>query len=85
MRRLALARSGGFLTFDSNSVFVPIGFAAPELTDNSEVVGGSAYGAAGVAGGDGSRAISAKEISVAKFQARSFSNLLATFVAGKTA
>ncbi|TNY24767.1 NAD(P)H:quinone oxidoreductase, type IV [Rhodotorula diobovata] len=66
-------------------VFVPIGFAAPELTDNSEVVGGSAYGAAGVAGGDGSRAISAKEISVAKFQARSFSNLLATFVAGKTA
>lgn len=40
--------------------FVPIGFAASQLTDNSEIVGGSAYGAAAIANGDGSRAVSAK-------------------------
>ena len=40
--------------------FVPIGFAASQLTDNSEIVGGSAYGAAAIAGGDGSRAVSPK-------------------------
>ncbi|GAA5833409.1 hypothetical protein JCM9279_001515 [Rhodotorula babjevae] len=66
-------------------IYVPIGFAAPELSDNGEIVGGSAYGAAGVAGGDGSRQISAKELNVARYQAKFFTNTVATFVAGKTA
>ncbi|SCV71894.1 BQ2448_4588 [Microbotryum intermedium] len=65
--------------------YVPIGFAAPQLTDLSEVVGGSAWGAAGVAAGDGSRAISEKETAVAEFQGKSFANLVNTFVAGKSA
>ncbi|SCZ88713.1 BZ3500_MvSof-1268-A1-R1_Chr2-1g04588 [Microbotryum saponariae] len=65
--------------------YVPIGFAAPQLTDLSEVVGGSAWGAAGVAAGDGSRAISEKETAIAKFQGKSFANLVNTFVAGKSA
>ncbi|BGP48527.1 hypothetical protein JCM10450v2_004403 [Rhodotorula kratochvilovae] len=64
-------------------LFVPIGFAAPELTDNSEVVGGSAYGAAGVANGDGSRQISTKELAIARYQAKFFTTTLAQFVAGK--
>ncbi|KDE08849.1 hypothetical protein MVLG_00950 [Microbotryum lychnidis-dioicae p1A1 Lamole] len=65
--------------------YVPIGFAAPQLTDLSEVVGGSAWGAAGVAAGDGSRAISEKETAIAEFQGKSFANLVNTFVAGKSA
>lgn len=43
-------------------------YSAPELTDISELRGGSPYGAATVAGGDGSRQPSAKELSLAKFQ-----------------
>ncbi|KPV74955.1 uncharacterized protein RHOBADRAFT_36925 [Rhodotorula graminis WP1] len=64
-------------------IYVPIGFAAPELSDNGEIVGGSAYGAAGIAGGDGSRAISAKELNVARYQAKFFTQTVATFEAGK--
>ncbi|GAA5843382.1 hypothetical protein JCM11251_002465 [Rhodosporidiobolus azoricus] len=64
-------------------IYVPIGFAASELTDNSEVVAGSAYGAAAIAGGDGSRAVSEKELKIAKFQAQSFSKIVKQYVAGR--
>ncbi|MDA8481855.1 NAD(P)H:quinone oxidoreductase [Pseudomonas resinovorans] len=43
-------------------------YSAPELTDISELRGGSPYGAATVAGADGSRTPSAKELALAKFQ-----------------
>ncbi|MBM7062574.1 NAD(P)H:quinone oxidoreductase [Pseudomonas sp. UL073] len=43
-------------------------YTAPELTDISELRGGSPYGAATVAGSDGSRQPSAKELALAKFQ-----------------
>ncbi|MDH4569844.1 NAD(P)H:quinone oxidoreductase [Pseudomonas sp. BN414] len=43
-------------------------YSAPELSDISELRGGSPYGAATVAGSDGSRQPSAKELSLAKFQ-----------------
>ena len=43
-------------------------YSAPELTDISELRGGSPYGAATVAGADGSRMPSAKELALAKFQ-----------------
>ncbi|BGP16543.1 hypothetical protein JCM10213v2_004545 [Rhodosporidiobolus nylandii] len=66
-------------------LFVPIGFAAPELTDNSEVVAGSAYGAAAIAGGDGSRQVSEKELKVAKYQAQFFTRIVKQFVAGASA
>jgi hypothetical protein len=46
------------------------GFAAPELSDNSVVIGGSAWGAAAVANGDGSRAVTEKEKSIATNQAQ---------------
>ncbi|GAA6026184.1 hypothetical protein JCM11491_003874 [Sporobolomyces phaffii] len=66
-------------------IYVPSGFASPELTDLTEIVGGSAYGAAAIAGGDGSRQVSEKELAVAKFQGSSFAKTVAQFVAGKSA
>lgn len=36
-------------------IFVPLGFTTPELNKLDEVIGGSAYGAATITGGDGSR------------------------------
>lgn len=49
-------------------VYVGLPYACPELTDISEVKGGSPYGAATIAGPDGSRQPSAKELSMARFQ-----------------
>ncbi|BAN45820.1 NAD(P)H:quinone oxidoreductase [Metapseudomonas resinovorans] len=43
-------------------------YSAPELSDISELRGGSPYGAATVAAADGSRTPSAKELALAKFQ-----------------
>ncbi|KAJ3102635.1 hypothetical protein HK100_004339 [Physocladia obscura] len=56
--------------------FVPIGFAHPFLQDNSEIIGGSPWGAGTVAGGDGSRQVSDKEKAIAKFQGEQFAKLL---------
>ena len=64
---------------------VPIGFAASQLSDNTEIVGGSAYGAAAIASGDGSRAVTEKELAVATYQGQSFAKFVGTFVAGKSA
>lgn len=49
-------------------VYVGLPYTCPELTDISEVRGGSPYGAATIAGPDGSRTPSAKELSMARFQ-----------------
>lgn len=51
-------------------VYVGLPYSCPELTDISEVRGGSPYGAATIAGPDGSRQPSAKELSMARFQGR---------------
>ncbi|KAI8060790.1 NAD(P)H:quinone oxidoreductase, type IV [Gongronella butleri] len=64
-------------------IFVPLGFANPNLFDNSEVVGGSAWGAGTVANGDGSRQVSDKEKAIAKTQGTNFGNVVKTYVAGK--
>lgn len=58
------------LTTLASDSFVPIGFANPNLTDNSEIVGGSAYGAAAIAGGDGSRGLTEKELAIGTYQVR---------------
>ncbi|GAA5983334.1 hypothetical protein JCM10908_000245 [Rhodotorula pacifica] len=62
--------------------FVPNPYTAPELTDNSEVVGGGPYGAGAIAGGDGSRQVTVKETSIAKHQAKHFTKIVSQFVAG---
>jgi len=49
-------------------IIVGLPYSAPELADISEVGGGSPYGAATIAGPDGSRQPSQKELNLASFQ-----------------
>ena len=49
-------------------LFVGLPYACPELADTSEVKGGSPWGAATIAGADGSRQPSTKELAQARFQ-----------------
>ena len=51
-------------------IYVGLPYASPELADVSEVKGGSPWGAATIAGADGSRQPTAKELSQARFQGR---------------
>ena len=50
--------------------YVGLPYSCPELTDISEVKGGSPWGAATIAGADGSRQPSEKELAQARFQGR---------------
>lgn len=65
--------------------YVPLGYGNPLLSDLTEIVGGSAWGAAAIAGGDGSRAVSAKELALAEYQGAEFAKYVTTFVTGKAA
>ena len=49
-------------------IYVGLPYSCPELSDTSEVKGGSPWGAACIAGADGSRQPSAKELAQARFQ-----------------
>jgi NAD(P)H dehydrogenase (quinone) len=49
-------------------IIVGLPYSAPDLADISEVRGGSPYGAATIAGPDGSRQPSQKELNLASFQ-----------------
>lgn len=49
-------------------IYVGLPYSCPELADISEVKGGSPWGAATIAGADGSRQPSAKELAQARFQ-----------------
>ena len=51
-------------------IYVGLPYSCPELTDISEVRGGSPYGAGAIAGADGSRQPSAKELAMARFQGK---------------
>ena len=51
-------------------MYVGLPYACPELADISEVKGGSPWGAATIAGADGSRQPSAKELAQARFQGK---------------
>ncbi|KAI7896381.1 flavoprotein-like protein [Mucor mucedo] len=62
--------------------YVPLGFANSNLFDNSEVIGGSPYGAGTVANGDGSRQATEKELEIARTQGENFAKLLITFHRG---
>ncbi|KAK7743505.1 flavodoxin-like fold protein [Cytospora paraplurivora] len=55
-------------------IYVPFGFykAFGQLTDLTEVHGGSAWGAGTFASGDGSRQPSAKELEIAEIQGKTF-------------
>ena len=49
-------------------IFVGLPYSCPELSDISELKGGSPWGAATIAGPDGSRSPSEKELAQARFQ-----------------
>ena len=51
-------------------VYVGLPYACPELADISEVKGGSPWGAATIAGADGKRHPSEKELAMARFQGK---------------
>ena len=51
-------------------IYVGLPYSCPELTDISEVRGGSPLGAGTIAGPDGSRRPSVKELSMARFQGK---------------
>lgn len=58
-------------------IYVGLPYACPELTDISELKGGSPYGAATIAGPDGSRMPSAKELAMARFQGKHVAGIAA--------
>jgi NAD(P)H dehydrogenase (quinone) len=58
-------------------IYVGLPYTCPELTDISEVRGGSPYGAGTIAGADGSRQPSAKELAQARFQGRHVAGITA--------
>ena len=58
-------------------VYVGLPYACPELLDISELKGGSPYGAATIAGPDGSRQPNAKELAMARFQGKHVATLTA--------
>ncbi|KAJ2456995.1 hypothetical protein GGF42_002939 [Coemansia sp. RSA 2424] len=62
-------------------IYVPFGYANPHLFDNSEVIGGSAWGAGTIANGDGSRQPSEKELEIARDQGENFAKVVAKLAA----
>lgn len=62
----------------SSAVVLPVSRSItgiPEFFDISEVNGGTPYGASTIAGGDGSRQPSEKELAIARFQGKHVAEL----------
>lgn len=62
-------------------IYVGLPYSCPQLADISEVRGGSPYGAATIAGSDGSRQPSEKELAMAKFQGAHVAKIVAKLTA----
>lgn len=60
-------------------VYVPLGYSHPGMADNSQVHGGSPWGAGTFAGGDGKREVTELELDIAKTQGKSFYNTIKKF------
>ncbi|KAH7909281.1 flavoprotein-like protein [Hygrophoropsis aurantiaca] len=62
-------------------IFVPLGYkhTFPQLSNITEVRGGSPWGAGTFAGGDGSRQPSALELEIAQLQGKGFWNVVSKF------
>ncbi len=63
-------------------VIVGLPYSAPDLADISEVRGGSPYGAATIAGPDGSRQPSQKELNLASFQGHHVASIAQKLING---
>lgn len=66
-------------------IVVGLPYSAPDLADVSELRGGSPYGAGTVAGPDGSRQPSQKELNLASFQGHRVARLAKQLAAGRLA
>jgi NAD(P)H dehydrogenase (quinone) len=64
--------------------YVPLGYASEHLNESEEMIGGSPYGASVIAGSDGSRQPSEKELEIARIQGREFAELVSTYIKGAT-
>jgi NAD(P)H dehydrogenase (quinone) len=62
-------------------VIVGLPYSCPDLADTSELKGGSPYGAATIAGADGSRRPSEKELNLARYQGRHVAGIAAKLAA----
>ena len=62
-------------------VIVGVPYACPELSNMSEISGGTPYGATTLAGPDGSRTPSANELAIARFQGQHVAKLAAKLAA----
>ena len=62
-------------------VIVGVPYACPELTNMSEISGGTPYGATTLAGPDGSRTPSVNELTIARFQGQHVAKLAAKLAA----
>lgn len=66
-------------------VIVGVPYSETRLVDNSEVSGGTPYGATTIANGDGSRQPSENELAIARFQGRHVAEVTATLLRGRAA
>eukprot|EP01102_Stenamoeba_stenopodia_P003590 TRINITY_DN13775_c0_g1_i1.p1 TRINITY_DN13775_c0_g1~~TRINITY_DN13775_c0_g1_i1.p1 ORF type:complete len:207 (+),score=61.08 TRINITY_DN13775_c0_g1_i1:86-706(+) len=64
-------------------VFVPIGYTTPLLFSDDAIRGGSPYGAGTLAGGDGSRQPSEKELAIAEHQGEYFAKFVDALQKGR--
>src|SRR5690606_20342557 len=62
-------------------VVVGVPYAAPELSNMTEITGGSPYGAGTLAGPDGGRQPSANELAIARFQGKHTAQIAAKLAA----
>jgi NAD(P)H dehydrogenase (quinone) len=67
--------------FHHGMIVVGLPYSHPELTDNSELIGGTPYGATTIAGGDGSRQPTAKELKLARAQGQRVAEIAAKLTA----
>jgi NAD(P)H dehydrogenase (quinone) len=67
--------------FHHGMVVVGVPYACPELTNMTEISGGTPYGATTLAGTDGSRQPSANELAIARYQGEHVAKLTAKLAA----
>jgi NAD(P)H dehydrogenase (quinone) len=68
--------------FHLGMIVVGVPYSCPGLTNMNEITGGSPYGAATLAGSDGSRQPSENELSIARFQGRHVAEIAGRLVRG---
>ncbi|CDS03244.1 hypothetical protein LRAMOSA00646 [Lichtheimia ramosa] len=66
-------------------IYVPFGFPSQHTSDNSQVIGGSAYGAGTCANGERPEKTLQIERDLAKLQGENFGKIVAAYVQGKQA